>query len=56
MIINFNGVYSLNNLKQSYGRAIELENSRVFALVESGNVHMMLGLFRKVRNIHHVSE
>ncbi|CAM8985822.1 unnamed protein product [Rhodiola kirilowii] len=32
---------------KSYGRAIDLENSRVFALVESGNVHMMLGLFRK---------
>ncbi|CAM8996199.1 unnamed protein product [Rhodiola kirilowii] len=28
---------------KSYGRAIDLENSRVFALVESGNVHMMLG-------------
>ncbi|CAM8985824.1 unnamed protein product [Rhodiola kirilowii] len=35
------------DLWESYGRAIDLENSRVFALVESGNVHMMLGLFRK---------
>ncbi|CAN4093790.1 unnamed protein product [Withania somnifera] len=32
---------------KSYGRAIELEDSRVFALVESGNVYLMLGSFRK---------
>lgn len=32
---------------KSYGRAIELEESRVFALVESGNVYLMLGSFRK---------
>ncbi|XP_070056418.1 tetratricopeptide repeat protein SKI3 isoform X1 [Nicotiana tomentosiformis] len=32
---------------KSYARAIELEESRVFALVESGNVHLMLGSFRK---------
>jgi hypothetical protein len=27
---------------QSYGRAIELDNSRVFALIESGNIQLML--------------
>ncbi|KAK9269809.1 hypothetical protein L1049_025382 [Liquidambar formosana] len=32
---------------KSYGRAIELEDSRVFALVESGNILLMLGSFRK---------
>ncbi|KVI07563.1 Tetratricopeptide-like helical, partial [Cynara cardunculus var. scolymus] len=33
---------------KSYGRAIELEESRVFALVESGYVFLMLGSHRKV--------
>lgn len=33
---------------QSYGRAIELEDNRVFARVESGNTFIMLGSFRKV--------
>jgi hypothetical protein len=33
---------------QSYGRAIELDSSRVFALIESGNIQLMLGYFRKV--------
>ncbi|XP_010270637.1 PREDICTED: tetratricopeptide repeat protein SKI3 [Nelumbo nucifera] len=32
---------------KSYGRAIELENSRVFALIESGNILLTLGSFRK---------
>ncbi|XP_024971263.1 tetratricopeptide repeat protein SKI3 isoform X2 [Cynara cardunculus var. scolymus] len=32
---------------KSYGRAIELEESRVFALVESGYVFLMLGSHRK---------
>lgn len=32
---------------KSYGRAIELEGSRVFALVESGYVFLMLGSHRK---------
>lgn len=32
---------------KSYGRAIELDNSRVFALIESGNIQLMLGYFRK---------
>ncbi|KAG6510698.1 hypothetical protein ZIOFF_028729 [Zingiber officinale] len=31
----------------SYGRAIELEESRIFALVESGYIHTILGSFRK---------
>uniref|UniRef100_A0A6V7QSG7 Tetratricopeptide repeat protein SKI3 n=1 Tax=Ananas comosus var. bracteatus TaxID=296719 RepID=A0A6V7QSG7_ANACO len=34
---------------KSYGRAIELEGSRIFALVESGNIQLMLRSFRKVR-------
>lgn len=37
-------------LQQSYGRAVELDNSRIFALVESGNISLMLGSFRKVRH------
>ncbi|KAL8474407.1 hypothetical protein ACS0TY_031035 [Phlomoides rotata] len=32
---------------KSYGRAIELDDSRVFALLESGNISLMLGSFRK---------
>uniref|UniRef100_A0A2P2JKZ1 Uncharacterized protein MANES_18G000300 n=1 Tax=Rhizophora mucronata TaxID=61149 RepID=A0A2P2JKZ1_RHIMU len=32
---------------KSYGRAIELEDTRIFSLVESGNVFLMLGSFRK---------
>ncbi|VAH17868.1 unnamed protein product [Triticum turgidum subsp. durum] len=32
---------------KSYGRAIELDSSRVFALIESGNIQLMLGYFRK---------
>ncbi|KAG9455553.1 hypothetical protein H6P81_000061 [Aristolochia fimbriata] len=32
---------------KSYGRAIELENVSVFALVESGNILLMLGSFQK---------
>ncbi|XP_022764076.1 tetratricopeptide repeat protein SKI3 isoform X3 [Durio zibethinus] len=32
---------------KSYGRAIELEDTRVFALVECGNIFLMLGSFRK---------
>ncbi|XWS14326.1 hypothetical protein CRYUN_Cryun35bG0000500 [Craigia yunnanensis] len=32
---------------KSYGRAIELEDTSVFALVECGNIFLMLGSFRK---------
>ncbi|KAK8580743.1 hypothetical protein V6N12_070998 [Hibiscus sabdariffa] len=32
---------------KSYSRAIELEDTRVFALVECGNIFLMLGSFRK---------
>lgn len=32
---------------KSYERAAELEDSRIFALIESGNVSLMLGSFRK---------
>ncbi|KAK6277550.1 hypothetical protein POUND7_017873 [Theobroma cacao] len=32
---------------KSYGRAVELEDTRIFALVECGNVFLMLGSFRK---------
>ncbi|XP_021600891.2 tetratricopeptide repeat protein SKI3 isoform X4 [Manihot esculenta] len=32
---------------KSYGRAIELDDTRVFALVESGNIFLMIGSFRK---------
>lgn len=32
---------------KSFGRAIELEETRVFARIESGNIFMMLGSFRK---------
>jgi len=35
--------------RQSYGRAIELDDTNVFALVESGNIFLMLGSFKKVR-------
>ncbi|GFP89520.1 tetratricopeptide repeat protein 37 [Phtheirospermum japonicum] len=31
----------------SYGRAVELDDSTVFALIESGNISLMLGSFRK---------
>ncbi|KAJ1687174.1 hypothetical protein LUZ63_018564 [Rhynchospora breviuscula] len=32
---------------KSYGRAIELDKLRIFALIESGNVQLLLGAFRK---------
>lgn len=32
---------------KSYGRAIELDDSKIFALIESGNISLMLGSFRK---------
>ncbi|XP_026404471.1 tetratricopeptide repeat protein SKI3-like [Papaver somniferum] len=32
---------------KSYGQAIELEDTKIFALVESGNILLMLGSFRK---------
>lgn len=32
---------------KSYGRAIELEGTRIFALIESGNIYLMLGSFKK---------
>ncbi|KAG9158165.1 hypothetical protein Leryth_000310 [Lithospermum erythrorhizon] len=38
---------------KSYGRAVELEDYRVFALVESGNVFLMLGAFRKGVEVFH---
>lgn len=34
-------------LVQSYGRAIDLEDTKILALIESGNIHMMLGSFRQ---------
>ncbi|KAK9143727.1 hypothetical protein Syun_013127 [Stephania yunnanensis] len=33
---------------KSYERAIELEDSRLFALIECGNIFLMLGSYRKV--------
>ncbi|XP_010932168.1 tetratricopeptide repeat protein SKI3 isoform X1 [Elaeis guineensis] len=42
---------------KSYGRAIELEDSRIFALIESGNIQLMLGSFRKgVEQFRHALE
>ncbi|XP_077215961.1 tetratricopeptide repeat (TPR)-like superfamily protein isoform X2 [Tasmannia lanceolata] len=42
---------------KSFGRAIELEDSRVFALVESGNILLMLGSCRKgVEQFRHALE
>ncbi|XP_074263980.1 tetratricopeptide repeat protein SKI3 [Silene latifolia] len=32
---------------KSYARAMELESSRTFAMVESGNIYLMLGWYRK---------
>ncbi|XP_028765736.1 tetratricopeptide repeat protein SKI3 isoform X2 [Neltuma alba] len=32
---------------KSYGRSLELDNTRVFALVESGNIFLTLGTFEK---------
>ncbi|KAJ3694701.1 hypothetical protein LUZ60_000078 [Juncus effusus] len=32
---------------KSYARAIELNESRIFALIESGNIHIILGSFRE---------
>jgi hypothetical protein len=40
--------YSPQQFNQSYGRAIELEDRRVFALIQSGNIFLTLGNFRKV--------
>ena len=34
--------------EQSYGRAIELDNTNVFAMIESGNIFLMLGSFKEV--------
>lgn len=33
---------------KSYGRAMELETSRAFAMIETGNIFLMLGSYRKV--------
>lgn len=33
---------------QSYGRSVELEDSRILALVESGSIHLTLGSYKKV--------
>ncbi|XP_008799156.2 tetratricopeptide repeat protein SKI3 isoform X2 [Phoenix dactylifera] len=42
---------------KSYGRVIELDDSRVFALIESGNIQLMLGSFRKgVEQFRHALE
>lgn len=32
---------------KSYGRAIELDNTNVFAMIESGNIFLMLGSFKE---------
>lgn len=37
---------------QSYERAVQLEPTRVFALVESGHILLMLGSFKRVTFIH----
>ncbi|PKA60385.1 putative UDP-N-acetylglucosamine--peptide N-acetylglucosaminyltransferase SEC [Apostasia shenzhenica] len=40
---------------KSYGRAIELEDSSIFALIESGNILLTLGSFRKgIDHFQHV--
>jgi superkiller protein 3 len=33
---------------KAYGRAIELDETKIFALVESANIFLMLGSYRKV--------
>jgi hypothetical protein len=40
-------------LHQSYGRAIELDNKMLFAFVESGNISLILGQFKKVHFGNH---
>ena len=47
-IIIYPYYYSCLLSSQSYGRAIELDSTEVFALVESGNIYLMLGNFKKV--------
>ncbi|KAL2895169.1 Tetratricopeptide repeat protein SKI3 [Bienertia sinuspersici] len=42
---------------KSYGRAIELENTRVFAVIETGNIFLMLGSYRKgIEQFQHALE
>lgn len=42
---------------KSYGRAMELENSRFFAMVESGNIFLMLGSHRQgIEHFRHALE
>lgn len=42
---------------KSYGRAIELENSRAFAMIETGNIFLMLGSYRKgIEQFQHALE
>jgi len=40
-------------IHQSYGRSIKLDDSMVFALVESGIISTTLGSFSKVRWANH---
>lgn len=35
-------------IQQAYGRANELDETKIFALVESANMFLMLGSYRKV--------
>ncbi|KAK6939145.1 hypothetical protein RJ641_032653 [Dillenia turbinata] len=51
------GYPSCADLWESYGRATELEESRVFAWVESGNVFLILNSFRKaIEQFQHALE
>ncbi|XP_021717803.1 tetratricopeptide repeat protein SKI3-like isoform X1 [Chenopodium quinoa] len=42
---------------KSYGRAMELENSKAFAMIETGNIFLMLGSYRKgIEQFQHALE
>ncbi|XP_021867566.2 tetratricopeptide repeat protein SKI3 [Spinacia oleracea] len=42
---------------KSYGRAMELESSRAFAMIETGNIFLMLGSYRKaIEQLQHALE
>lgn len=42
---------------KSYGRAMELDNSRAFAMIETGNIFLMLGSYRKgIEQFQHALE
>lgn len=45
--------FSSQCLQQAYGRAIELDETKIFALVESANIFLMLGSYRKVATSVH---